>query len=130
LVTQTHDTKRSGDARARIGALAGMAGDWAQHVRSWFAMKASLRRDGAPAPIEEYFIYQNMIGAWPLEDVRLEAYVEEALREPKRNASGADVSEDYWAGVKAFCRALYGHRPFRESFDRFARRVAEAGERA
>ena len=26
LVTQTHDTKRSGDVRARIGALAGMAG--------------------------------------------------------------------------------------------------------
>src|SRR5215207_9945808 len=25
LITQTHDTKRSGDVRARIGALAGMA---------------------------------------------------------------------------------------------------------
>src|SRR5205085_12609117 len=28
LVTQTHDTKRSGDVRARIGALAGMAEAW------------------------------------------------------------------------------------------------------
>ena len=30
LVTQTHDTKRSGDVRARIGALAGMADEWAR----------------------------------------------------------------------------------------------------
>ena len=35
LVTQTHDTKRSGDVRARIGALAGMADEWAAHVRRW-----------------------------------------------------------------------------------------------
>jgi (1->4)-alpha-D-glucan 1-alpha-D-glucosylmutase len=130
LVTQTHDTKRSGDARARIGALAGMADEWTEHVHRWFAMNASLRRDGAPDPIEEYFIYQNMIGAWPIEDIRLEGYVEKALREAKRNTNWAEVNEDYEARVKAFSRALYGHRPFRESFDRFAQRVAEAGERA
>ena len=29
LVTQTHDTKRSGDVRARIGALSTMADEWA-----------------------------------------------------------------------------------------------------
>ena len=33
LITQTHDTKRSGDVRARIGALAGMADEFAAHVR-------------------------------------------------------------------------------------------------
>jgi (1->4)-alpha-D-glucan 1-alpha-D-glucosylmutase len=130
LVTQTHDTKRSGDARARIGALAGMAQEWATHVREWFAMNASLRSDGAPDPIEEYFIYQNMLGAWPLEDIRLEAYVEKALREAKRNTNWAEVNEDYEARVKAFCRSLYTHRPFRESFDRFANRVAEAAEQS
>ena len=130
LVTQTHDTKRSGDARARIGALAGMAQEWATHVREWFAMNTSLRRDGAPDPIEEYFIYQNMLGAWPLEDVRLEAYVEKALREAKRNTNWAEVNEDYESRVKAFCRSLYTHRPFRESFDRFANRLAELGEQS
>ena len=130
LITQTHDTKRSGDARARIGALAGMAEEWAEHVRRWFAMNASLRRGGAPDPVEEYFIYQNMVGAWPIEDLRLEAYVEKALREAKRNTSWAEVNEDYETRVKAFCRSLYRHRAFRESFGRFAERVAEVGERA
>jgi (1->4)-alpha-D-glucan 1-alpha-D-glucosylmutase len=128
LITQTHDTKRSGDARARIGALAGLAQEWADHVDHWFAMNASLREGGAPDPIEEYFIYQNMLGAWPIEDLRLEAYVEKALREAKRNTSWAEVDEDYEERVKHFCRKLYRHRPFRESFDRFAWLVAEAAE--
>jgi (1->4)-alpha-D-glucan 1-alpha-D-glucosylmutase len=130
LVTQTHDTKRSGDARARIGALAGMAGEWAEHVHHWFAINASLKQDGAPDAIEEYFIYQNMLGAWPIEDLRLEAYIEKALREAKRNTNWADVDEDYEARVKSFARSLYSHRPFRESFDRFADRVASVAERA
>jgi (1->4)-alpha-D-glucan 1-alpha-D-glucosylmutase len=129
LVTQTHDTKRSGDARARIGALSGLATEWSTHVRQWFAMNASLRQDGAPDPVEEYFLYQNMLGAWPIEDLRIEAYVEKALREAKRNTNWADVNEDYETRVKAFARRLYRHRAFRESFDRFAWRVAEVGDR-
>ena len=46
LVTQTHDTKRSGDVRARIGALAGMADEFAAHVRRWLNVSplADLRR--------------------------------------------------------------------------------------
>ena len=34
LASQTHDTKRAGDVRARIGALAGMSERWAEHVRT------------------------------------------------------------------------------------------------
>ncbi len=130
LVTQTHDTKRSGDARARIGALAGMADEWGTHVRQWFELNAQLRKDGAPDPVEEYFLYQNLIGAWPIEPDRLAAYVEKSLREAKRNSSWAEVDEDYEGRVASFARALYDHTPFRESFDPFAERVAAAGERA
>jgi (1->4)-alpha-D-glucan 1-alpha-D-glucosylmutase len=130
LVTQTHDTKRSGDVRARIGALAGMTGEWTTHVRRWFEVNAPLRSGGAPDPVEEYLIYQTLVGAWPLEPERLEAYMEKAMREAKRNSSWAQV-DDAWEGrVKAFCRALYEHRPFRESFEPFAARVADAGERS
>ena len=38
LVTQTHDTKRSGDVRARIGALSAMPEEWAAHVRRWLEL--------------------------------------------------------------------------------------------
>src|SRR5262249_22770397 len=81
LVTQTHDTKRSGDVRARIGTLASMAEAWAGHVRGWYAACEPLRRDGAPDRAEMYLIFQTLVGAWPLEPDRLQAYVEKALRE-------------------------------------------------
>ena len=44
LTTQTHDTKRSGDVRARLGALAGMAHEWSAAVRRWRGLCAPLRR--------------------------------------------------------------------------------------
>ena len=49
LVTQTHDTKRSGDVRARIGALAGDRGRvGASTCARWRELNAALRADGAP----------------------------------------------------------------------------------
>ncbi len=67
LVTQTHDTKRGGDVRARIGALAGMAGEWRAHVLRWREVNAPLREGGAPDANEEYLILQTLVGAWPIE---------------------------------------------------------------
>ncbi len=37
LATQTHDTKRSGDARARLAALTWQPAEWERHVREWRA---------------------------------------------------------------------------------------------
>ncbi|MFN2468806.1 MAG: malto-oligosyltrehalose synthase [Gaiellaceae bacterium] len=130
LATQTHDTKRGGDVRARIGALAGMAEEWREHVLRWRELNAPLRTGPAPDAAEEYLIYQTLVGAWPLEAERLEAYVEKALREAKRNTAWVDGDPAWEAGAKAFARALYGHRPFLDSFEPFATRVAAAGERA
>jgi (1->4)-alpha-D-glucan 1-alpha-D-glucosylmutase len=130
LPSSTHDTKRSGDVRARIGALAGMGDEWTGVVREWFSVNAPLRSGGAPDAIEEYFIYQNLVGAWPISRERVDGFVEKALREGKRNSSWAEPNEDWERRVKAFCRALYDHAPFRASFDPFAARLAEAGERA
>ena len=51
LATQTHDTKRSGDVRARIGALSGIPGDWRERVLRWRDLNAPLRaRRRAPTP--------------------------------------------------------------------------------
>src|SRR4029078_8570275 len=64
LVTQTHDTKRSGDVRARIGALWAMAGEWQVHVRAWLELARAV--DG-PDEVERYFLFQALAGAWPIE---------------------------------------------------------------
>jgi (1->4)-alpha-D-glucan 1-alpha-D-glucosylmutase len=127
----THDAKRSADVRARIGALAGMADDWAARVRRWFELNEPLRTDGAgPDPIEEYFVYQTLVGAWPIEAERVEAYMEKALREAKRNSNWIEPDTDWEESVKRFVRGLYEHEPFLAEFVPFAERVARAGERA
>jgi (1->4)-alpha-D-glucan 1-alpha-D-glucosylmutase len=129
LLTQTHDTKRSGDVRARIGALAGMADEWAAAVRSWRELCAPLRGGGAPDPIEEYTIFQTLVGAWPLEADRLVAYMEKAMREGKRNTTWVEPDADWEGRVLAYCRGLYDHAPFLDAFLPLAERVAAAGER-
>jgi (1->4)-alpha-D-glucan 1-alpha-D-glucosylmutase len=118
LATQTHDTKRSGDVRARIVALAGMADEWAGHVRSW------RRLDDAN---EDYLLWQTLIGTWPIERERIEAYMEKALREAKVNTSWVEPDEGHEARVRAAIAGVYDDLP--PGFEAFAARVAEAGRR-
>ena len=130
LVTQTHDTKRSGDVRARIGALAGMAEAWAAHVRGWLGATAPLVDDGAPDDAERYLIFQTLVGAWPISAQRLEAYLEKALREAKRTTSWVEPDASWEARAQAFARRVIEHEPFLETFLPFAARVAHEGGRA
>jgi (1->4)-alpha-D-glucan 1-alpha-D-glucosylmutase len=127
LVTQTHDTKRSGDVRARIGALAELAEDWEAHLRTWLALLADVP---GPDGAERSFIFQTLVGAWPIEPERLEAYMEKALREAKVNTNWIEPDEAHEAAVKAFCRGLYEHEAFLADFEPFADAVARAGERS
>ncbi|HUO71914.1 MAG TPA: malto-oligosyltrehalose synthase [Solirubrobacteraceae bacterium] len=130
LTTQTHDAKRSGDVRARIGVLASVAEEWREHVERWLDATEPLRSGGAPDDVERYFIFQTLVGAWPIYSERIEAYMEKALREAKRNTNWVDQNEEWEQAVKRFCRALYGHRPFLDDFEPFVARVGAAGERA
>src|SRR5690348_11246973 len=81
LASQTHDTKRAGDVRARIGALAGLADEWRERVLRWRGLTEPLRSGGAPDANKEYLVYQTLVGTWPIEPERLDAYLEKALRE-------------------------------------------------
>lgn len=130
LVTQTHDTKRSGDVRARIGALAGIAEEWRDAVHRWRELNAELRPDGIPDGNEELLIYQTLLGAWPIDEERLTGYLEKALREAKRNTSWVDQEPEYEDRVKAFAVALLTHRPFLDDFEPFVARVAPEGRRS
>jgi (1->4)-alpha-D-glucan 1-alpha-D-glucosylmutase len=130
LVTQTHDTKRGGDVRARLGALASVPRDWGERVRRWRALTEELRRDGAPDHQEQYLVFQTLVGAWPIQADRLEAYLEKALRERKVTTSWVEQDHDWEARVKAYATGLLTHRAFLADFEPFAARVAEAGRRS
>jgi (1->4)-alpha-D-glucan 1-alpha-D-glucosylmutase len=127
LITQTHDTKRSGDVRARIGALSVMPEAWEEHVRKW--MKLCPWIAGVDA-VERYFLFQTLVGAWPIELERLQAYMEKALREAKRRTNWIEPDLAHERQVKDLCRALYDHDRFLRDFEPFAARLARAGDRA
>jgi (1->4)-alpha-D-glucan 1-alpha-D-glucosylmutase len=130
LVTQTHDTKRGGDVRARLGALASMPREWGERVRRWRALTEGLRRGGAPDHQEQYLVFQTLVGAWPIPAERLEAYLEKALRERKVTTSWVDQDHGWEDRVKAYATGLLTHRPFLQDFGPFAARVAEEGRRS
>ena len=131
LTTMTHDAKRSADVRARIGALASMPSEWQTHVERWFELTDDLRSDdGAPDDVERYFLFQTLVGAWPIAAERIEEYLEKALREAKRNTNWVEQNHDWEAAVKRFGRALYDERTFLDDFEPFVGRVAQTGDRA
>jgi (1->4)-alpha-D-glucan 1-alpha-D-glucosylmutase len=130
LATQTHDTKRSGDVRARIGALSGVAGAWRERVLSWRAMNAPLRHGGAPSAAEEHLLYQTLVGAWPIERERLVDYMVKAMREAKVTTGWVDPDEGHERAVRRFVAALYGSEEFLADLEAFVAEVAPAGEEA
>jgi (1->4)-alpha-D-glucan 1-alpha-D-glucosylmutase len=133
LSTQTHDTKRSGDARARIGALAAVAPLWRERVTRWHAMSARLRADGGdggPDFAEEYLIYQTLVGVWPVEPQRLDAFLEKALREARRHTNWVEPDLGYEQAVQRFARGLLADQPFVDDFTEFMEVLAPRGERS
>jgi (1->4)-alpha-D-glucan 1-alpha-D-glucosylmutase len=122
LVTQTHDTKRSGDVRARIGALSTMAQEWAALAEGW------VREADAPDEHSAYLVLQTLVGCWPIEAERLEAYVEKALREAKLRTTWAAPDEAYEGAARRYARGLVESPP--DGFVAFAERVAVEGRRA
>lgn len=127
LTTCTHDTKRSGDVRARIGALSGMADDWREQVLRWRELNAST--GPGPDPSEEYYIYQTLVGAWPITPDRLVPSMMKAIREAKRNTSWVERNGEWEESVATFCRAIYDNATLLRMIDDFAGRVAHVGER-
>ncbi len=127
LSTQTHDTKRSADTRARIAALSGCAERWGELAHHWLALGEEI--GGAP-PAVQYLLLQTLVGVWPIAQERLDAYLVKALREAKRETSWTDPDERFEASVLEFSHRLIASAEFLESFRPFAERIALAGERS
>ena len=143
LTTSTHDTKRGEDARARIAALTRHARLWGAKVWEWHAMLAD-----PDQPIdrnEEFFFYQLLLSAWPVEwrrsdeiatenlmvfEGRVAAAMLKSSREAGVNTRWTFGDATYEAALAAFVtRALTLRGRFLQSFRAFeAAAVADATE--
>ena len=139
--TSTHDTKRSEDVRARINVLSEIPEAWAKCLSRWSRWNRTKKRqiDGAPVPDpnEEIFLYQTLLGAWPLRKdavpefkERVKAYVIKAVKEAKVHTSWIDPNPDYEHALAGFLDAILNasrQNRFFADFLRFQRRIAFGG---
>ncbi len=146
LTTATHDHKRGEDVRARLAVLSEQPAPWTDAVQRWRAAHEPLKTlvDGvaAPDPIDQYMLYQILLGAWPpllaVDDAAgLQAFAErvagwqiKALREAKRHSSWAEPNERYESACAGFLAALLDPRraaDFVAELHVLVERIAPAG---
>ncbi len=122
--TATHDTKRGEDARARLHVISEAPELWAAAVGRWRDMNAERLRHlpeaDAPEASVEQFLYQSLIGTWPIEPLRdedltslrerMSDFAVKALREAKLRTSWDSPDEQYEAAVVAFLRDILDWR--------------------
>jgi (1->4)-alpha-D-glucan 1-alpha-D-glucosylmutase len=147
LASSTHDTKRAEDTRARIAGLSELPAEWRQALRSWSALNRKHRGDvdgePAPAPNEEYLLYQILLGTWPADfaslpddehaiyQKRIQDYMTKAIKEAKVNSSWVQPNEPWDEAIRKFIERILrrGNRrdAFAKAIEPLAARLAQLG---
>jgi malto-oligosyltrehalose synthase/4-alpha-glucanotransferase len=131
--TSTHDTKRGEDTRARLAVLTDIANEWIQTVKQWHKLNRSAISQ-RPDKNDEYFIYQSLIGAYPMTEgddgieSRMHAYLEKSLREAKRHSNWVSPDIEYEEKAKGFLSGLLNtDSEFYKNFSVFFRKIVDHG---
>jgi (1->4)-alpha-D-glucan 1-alpha-D-glucosylmutase len=127
LSTSTHDTKRSGDVRARLNVLSEIATPFAAAVLRWSAMNEKYRRDGWPDRNAEYLFYQTLIGAWPLSVERALAYMVKAACEAKQHTRWSHRNAAYETALRDFITSVLADSNFRRDLEAFVGPLVDPG---
>lgn len=129
--TSTHHSKRGEDVRARLYALSEAPDTWIAATRRWAALNARFRRPHAdrvvPEPDVEWFVYQSLAGAWPIDGLkdrpamealeeRMRLHIEKALRKAKVGSNWSLPDVEYEQKVAGFLRDLFTHDAFLVDF--------------
>ena len=142
LATATHDMKRGEDVRARLAAISEVPDQWRRALARWSRLNRKHR--GIVTPLDEYGIYQTILGAWPvellsaeldeaaLEDfcARVTMYTIKAAREAKLRTSWTNADPAYEPALEEFVHAILDpgqSSAFLESIRTGARSLAATG---
>jgi (1->4)-alpha-D-glucan 1-alpha-D-glucosylmutase len=127
LTLSTHDTKRADDVRARLAVLAEMPTRWAAKLKRWSRMNAKYRAGKYPDANTEYFLYQTLIGAWPITQDRLQQYMQKAMREAKRETSWVANNQAYESALNSFIEHILQDDVFVAELESFVQRIRHDG---
>src|SRR5229473_3393500 len=122
LTLSTHDTKRSGDVRARIALLSELPEAWEHAAERWAHRNKRFKQNGWPDRNAEYLLYQTLVGAWPIDAGRVSAFIEKAAKEAKVHTSWTDPHADYDAALGAFATAILADPGFVADLEAFLAR--------
>lgn len=133
--TSSHDTKRGEDVRARLNVLPDLHKEWFKVINQFQTLNQDLKSTGFPDANDEYFIYQTLIGVYPMPGQsvdrfadRLQEYVKKSLREAKVHSNWSEPNTVYEEATLSFTLALLNqNRPFWKLFEQFHQRVADLG---
>jgi (1->4)-alpha-D-glucan 1-alpha-D-glucosylmutase len=123
----THDTKRADDVRARLAVITEVPSKWKASLYRWSRKNAQFKTGKSPDPNTEYFLYQTLIGAWPISAERLKTYMEKAVREAKQQTNWAQQNGEFEDALRNFIDGILGSREFIAELEGFVARVLEAG---
>jgi (1->4)-alpha-D-glucan 1-alpha-D-glucosylmutase len=124
----THDTKRADDVRARLAALTESPARWRAALQRWSRMNAPFRVEGFPDRNTEYFLYQTMLGAWPIDRDRLLSYMEKATREAKQQTTWTQTNGKFEQALRNFIERILESPLFVAEVEAFVGRILEAGQ--
>jgi (1->4)-alpha-D-glucan 1-alpha-D-glucosylmutase len=129
LTLSTHDTKRSGDVRARIGVLSELPEEWERAVGRWAKQNKGYKQDDWPDRNAEYLLYQTLVGSWPIEVSRAGAFMLKAAKEAKVHTSWTDPDADYDDALSAFVAGALADQGFVADLEGFLaeHRIVERG---
>ena len=123
----THDTKRADDVRARLAVLTEIPRRWETALNQWSRSNAVFRSGNCPDRNTEYFLYQTLIGAWPIEKDRLTAYMEKATREAKQQTSWTQPNKEFDEGLRAFIERVLESKDFVAELEGLVQCVLDSG---
>jgi len=138
--TSTHDGKRSEDVRARINVLSEIPEEWQNHLELWSNLNAKHKQSvpglSAPDRNEEYFLYQTLLGVWPLDQdadrtliERVQAHLVKATREAMVHTRWTRPNQQHEDALQKFAAGILSpdNREFLDDFREFQKKVAYFG---
>lgn len=123
----THDTKRADDVRARLNVLSEVPEEWQAKLKQWSEQNKHLHTKQYPDCNTEYFLYQSMIGAWPIDADRTKTYMQKAMREAKLETSWTTNNAAYEKAVETFIDGLFAKEDFLADLEAFVETINRSG---
>ena len=123
----THDTKRADDVRARLAVLSEIPHEFADVIQGWATHNETKKRGNLPDRNTEYFLYQTLIGAWPIDAERTKQYMQKATREAKQQTTWVANNKDFEDALNGFIDQLLADAKFTGELELFVGRILGAG---